>query len=35
MKKEAAYDADKVFLAVTDRFDVMLSRGNIYAPDGE
>ncbi|KAK4770005.1 hypothetical protein SAY87_030537 [Trapa incisa] len=31
---EAAYDADKVFLAAIDKFDMMMSKGNIYAPDG-
>ncbi|XP_022142221.1 uncharacterized protein LOC111012388 [Momordica charantia] len=30
---EAAFDADKVFLAAIDKFDAMMSRGNIYAPD--
>ncbi|KAL9392521.1 hypothetical protein Peur_016441 [Populus x canadensis] len=30
---EAAYDADKVFLAAIDKFDAMLSKGNVYAPD--
>ncbi|XP_050206451.1 uncharacterized protein LOC126656043 [Mercurialis annua] len=30
---EAASDADKVFLAAIDKFDAMMSKGNIYAPD--
>ncbi|KAK4745460.1 hypothetical protein SAY87_011772 [Trapa incisa] len=30
---EAAYGADKVFLAAIDKFDMMMSKGNIYAPD--
>lgn len=30
----AARDADKVFLAAIDKFDAMMSRGNVYAPDG-
>ncbi|KAJ6769814.1 TETRATRICOPEPTIDE-LIKE HELICAL DOMAIN-CONTAINING PROTEIN-RELATED [Salix purpurea] len=30
---EAAYDADKVFLAAIDKFDAMMSKGNVYAPD--
>ncbi|CAK7350616.1 unnamed protein product [Dovyalis caffra] len=30
---EAAYDADKVFLAAIDKFDAMMSKGNAYAPD--
>ncbi|KAG5622604.1 hypothetical protein H5410_007822 [Solanum commersonii] len=29
----AARDADKVFLAAIDKFDAMISRGNVYAPD--
>lgn len=29
----AARDADKVFLAAIDKFDAMMSRGNVYAPD--
>ncbi|KAK4361103.1 hypothetical protein RND71_020055 [Anisodus tanguticus] len=29
----AARDADKVFLAAIDKFDSMMSRGNVYAPD--
>lgn len=32
--QEAAYDADKVFLAAIDKFDTMMSKGNVYAPDG-
>ncbi|XP_065878846.1 uncharacterized protein [Euphorbia lathyris] len=31
---EAAFDADKVFLAAIDKFDAMMSKGNQYAPDG-
>ncbi|XP_022950102.1 uncharacterized protein LOC111453286 [Cucurbita moschata] len=30
---ESAFDADKVFLAAIDKFDAMMSRGNVYAPD--
>ncbi|KAB2078067.1 hypothetical protein ES319_A06G136000v1 [Gossypium barbadense] len=30
---EAAYDADKLFLAAIDKFDVMMTRGNVHAPD--
>lgn len=30
---EAAYDAEKVFLAAIDKFDAMMSKGNVYAPD--
>lgn len=30
---EAAFDADKVFLAAIDKFDAMMSRGNVYAPE--
>ncbi|OMO65124.1 Tetratricopeptide-like helical [Corchorus olitorius] len=30
---EAVFDADKLFLAAIDKFDAMLSRGNIHAPD--
>ncbi|WCJ27007.1 hypothetical protein M5689_008783 [Euphorbia peplus] len=30
---EAAFDADKVFLAAIDKFDAMMSKGNQYAPD--
>lgn len=30
----AARDADKVFLAAIDKFDAMMSRGTVYAPDG-
>ncbi|KAG8365469.1 hypothetical protein BUALT_Bualt18G0108000 [Buddleja alternifolia] len=29
----AARDADKVFLAAIDKFDAMLSKSNVYAPD--
>ncbi|KAJ7956649.1 Tetratricopeptide-like helical [Quillaja saponaria] len=29
----AAVDADMVFLAAIDKFDAMMSRGNVYAPD--
>lgn len=29
----AAHDADKVFLAAIDKFDAMMSRGNVYEPD--
>ena len=32
--QESAFDADKVFLAAIDKFDAMMSRGNVYAPDG-
>ncbi|XP_059659202.1 uncharacterized protein LOC132305852 isoform X2 [Cornus florida] len=31
---EAAFDADKVFLAAIDKFDAMMSKSNVYAPDG-
>ncbi|XP_010242955.1 PREDICTED: uncharacterized protein LOC104587165 [Nelumbo nucifera] len=30
---EAAFDADKVYLAAIDKFDAMMSRSNSYAPD--
>ncbi|KAK4279579.1 hypothetical protein QN277_011337 [Acacia crassicarpa] len=30
---DAAYEADRVFLAAIDKFNAMLSKGNIYAPD--
>lgn len=30
---ETASDADKIFLAAIDKFDAMMSKGNIYAPD--
>ncbi|KAA0052697.1 hypothetical protein IC582_017909 [Cucumis melo] len=30
---EAAFDADKVFLAAIDKFDAMMSKGNVYAPE--
>ncbi|CAA2984683.1 Tetratricopeptide repeat-like superfamily, isoform 1 [Olea europaea subsp. europaea] len=30
----AAHDADKVFLAAIDKFDAMMSKSNVYAPDG-
>lgn len=33
--QEAAFDADKVFLAAIDKFDAMMSKGNVYAPDGD
>lgn len=33
--QEAAFDADKVFLAAIDKFDAMMSKGNVYAPDGK
>ncbi|XP_028780416.1 uncharacterized protein LOC114736715 [Neltuma alba] len=29
----AAYEADRVFLAAIDKFNAMLSKGNVYAPD--
>ncbi|KAI4344095.1 hypothetical protein L6164_011365 [Bauhinia variegata] len=29
----AAFEADRVFLAAIDKFDAMMSRGNVYAPD--
>ncbi|CAA2984682.1 Tetratricopeptide repeat-like superfamily, isoform 1 [Olea europaea subsp. europaea] len=29
----AAHDADKVFLAAIDKFDAMMSKSNVYAPD--
>lgn len=32
--QEAAYDADKVYLAAIDKFDAILSRGNVHAPEG-
>ena len=32
--QEAAFDADKVFLAAIDKFDAMMSKGSGYAPDG-
>lgn len=32
--QEAAFDADKVFLAAIDKFDAMMSKGNVYAPEG-
>lgn len=32
--QEAAFDADKIFLAAIDKFDAMMSKGNVYAPDG-
>lgn len=34
ISQEAAYDADKVFLAAIDKFDTMMSKGNVYAPNG-
>ncbi|KAH7838556.1 hypothetical protein Vadar_028118 [Vaccinium darrowii] len=30
---EAAVDADKIFLAAIDKFDAMMSKSNVYAPD--
>ncbi|XWS12670.1 hypothetical protein CRYUN_Cryun37aG0110200 [Craigia yunnanensis] len=30
---EAAFDADKLFLAAIDKFDAMMTRGNVHAPD--
>ncbi|KAL2338335.1 hypothetical protein Fmac_012781 [Flemingia macrophylla] len=30
----AAYEAERVFLAAIDKFDAMLLKGNVYAPDG-
>ncbi|GAB2301172.1 hypothetical protein Dimus_035205 [Dionaea muscipula] len=30
---EAAADADKLFLAAIDKFDAMIARSNVYAPD--
>ncbi|KAF8029900.1 hypothetical protein BT93_E2350 [Corymbia citriodora subsp. variegata] len=30
---EAAFDADKVFMAAIDKFNAMMSKGNVYAPD--
>ncbi|KAL9243599.1 hypothetical protein vseg_017468 [Gypsophila vaccaria] len=30
---EAALDADKLFLAAIDKFDAMMSRSNVYAPE--
>ncbi|KAK9706691.1 hypothetical protein RND81_07G145200 [Saponaria officinalis] len=30
---EAAVDADKLFLAAIDKFDAMMSRSNVYAPE--
>ena len=32
--QEAASDADKVFLAAIDKFDAMMSKSNVYTPDG-
>lgn len=32
--QEAAFDADKIFLASIDKFDAMMSKSNVYAPDG-
>ncbi|KAE8795701.1 DEAD-box ATP-dependent RNA helicase 2 [Hordeum vulgare] len=34
-RKEAAVDADRVYLAAIDKFDAMLSKSNSYAPEGE
>ncbi|KAM7265653.1 hypothetical protein ACFE04_003336 [Oxalis oulophora] len=30
---EAAFDADKIFLAAIDKFDAMMSKGNVHTPD--
>ncbi|KAL3740166.1 hypothetical protein ACJRO7_021443 [Eucalyptus globulus] len=30
---EAAFDADKVFMAAIDKFNAMMSKGNVHAPD--
>lgn len=30
---EAAFDADELFLAAIDKFDAMMSKGNVFAPD--
>ncbi|KAM1213595.1 hypothetical protein PS2_004987 [Malus domestica] len=30
---EAAFDADELFLAAIDKFNAMMSKGNVYAPD--
>ncbi|KAL6991042.1 hypothetical protein U1Q18_009165 [Sarracenia purpurea var. burkii] len=30
---EAAFDADKIFLAAIDKFDAMMSKSNVYTPD--
>ncbi|XWS18372.1 hypothetical protein CRYUN_Cryun32bG0037800 [Craigia yunnanensis] len=30
---EAAFDADKLFLAAIDKFNAMMTRGNVHAPD--
>ncbi|XVF27659.1 hypothetical protein REPUB_Repub14bG0127600 [Reevesia pubescens] len=30
---DAAFDADKLFLAAIDKFDAMMTRGNVHAPD--
>lgn len=32
--QSAARDADNVFLAAIDKFDAMMSKSNVYAPDG-
>ncbi|KAF7838674.1 putative transmembrane protein [Senna tora] len=29
----AAFEADRVYLAAIDKFDAMMSKGNVYAPD--
>lgn len=34
INQEAAFDADKVFMAAIDKFNAMMSKGNVYAPDG-
>ncbi|XWS19579.1 hypothetical protein CRYUN_Cryun31cG0027700 [Craigia yunnanensis] len=33
IRQEAAFDADKLFLAAIDIFDAMMTRGNVHAPD--
>ncbi|GMN50829.1 hypothetical protein TIFTF001_019980 [Ficus carica] len=30
---EAAFDADRVFMAAIDKFNAMMSKGNVHAPD--
>ena len=32
--QEAAFDADRVFMAAIDKFNAMMSKGNVHAPDG-
>lgn len=34
MSQGAAFEAERVFLAAIDKFDAMLLKGNVYAPDG-